>query len=145
MSVRPEEALRTKALAASGVSTLISTRWYANAAPQKAAYPLVVCDVEKSEPRGHLSGANWVIADIAVRIYGVEQSRTKGGYEVCQDIAEALRLALHSTSDTFTVSGESCRPTIFLDSQSDTPAGIVDGSDQPVYGITQIYKVSMAQ
>lgn len=149
MSIRPEEALKAKALAASPVTSLIgsgsSARWYANAAPARVAYPCIVADVNSVRPVNHFTGGGWAKTEIALRIYGVEQSNSKSGYEVCQDVADALRNAMNSTKATVTVGVETCLPTIILQSQSDTPAGIVEGTDKPVFGITQNWLVSMAQ
>jgi hypothetical protein len=138
MSVRPEEVLKAVALASSPVSSLIGTRWYPNAAPQNSLYPLVCCDIESDEPRGHLTGCNWAIAKLDVRVYA-------SSYESAQNVAEKLRFALNHYKANTTVSAETVLPTIILESQSDTPAGVVDGSDKPIYGITQKYVVSMAQ
>lgn len=139
MSVRADEVLKSVALASSPVSTLLGTRWYKGYAPQSGRnLPLVCCDVESEEPLGHLSGCEWAVTRLDVRIYAVSD-------ESANNVADKLRQALHCYKANTTVSGETVLPTIFLESQSDTPTPPVDGGDVPIAGITQKYVVSMAQ
>lgn len=140
MSVRPEELLRTKALASSGVSNLISTRWYANSAPQKTSYPCVVFGVESDNPVQHMTGATgYTQATISLGIYALK-------YEEAQAVAEKIRVACHAFKGNVTVSTETVKAGLLkLEKQMDSPVDTADGSDKPIFGITQTWLVSMEQ
>lgn len=140
MAIRPDEALRAKALAVSAVSTALGTRFYPNAAPQKVAYPYAVTGVEESEHLGHLAGkSGWVRARIALEIIGGTS------YEAAKDIAEALRIALHNAKGTVTIGSDTEKITTFLDKQEDIPEWSEDGSAKPIFGVRQTWTLMMTE
>ena len=145
-NVTPEQALRTKALAHAGVSALIGSRWYAEAARTRGIeYPLVICDVEQSGAVGGLGGnTGWTVDRIALYIYtdGVEGP---DGHDDVKAIAEQLRLALHGKKQSVTVGSDTVKPSILLLSEEPASRLKEDGSEDMVYGLKQTYSVSMAQ
>lgn len=140
MSVRPEELLRTKALAASGVSNIVSTRWYSNVAPQGVKYPCIVSGIEDDNPIHHMTGpSGWTQTRIALGIYGTT-------YESVQALAEQIRFACYAFKGNVTVSAETVKAGLLkLEKQMDSPVEPTDGSDKPIFGITQTWLVAMQQ
>lgn len=140
MSVTPEEALVTKALAATGLTALIGDRIYREVAWTKnIKYPIVVTSIEESNSLSALNTVGgWVQAKIAFWIWAEDQRDVV-------PIAEQLRLALHCKKENVTVGTTTVKPTILLDSEESSSKVAEDGSEKLFYGIKQIYSVGMAQ
>lgn len=139
MSVTTEQALRTKALAASGVTALIGQRWYSELAIAGDEYPLVVADVTEQEAVASMAGnSGWTVDKIALYIWGKT-------HESVVSVAEQLRLALHGKKDNVTVGVTTVKPTILLEKSEPCTAARNDGGALPDFGICQTYTVSMAQ
>ena len=59
MSIRPEEMIRAKALAAAPVSALVGARIYAQMAPEKGiAWPFIVTGIDSQSHPTHMGGAS---------------------------------------------------------------------------------------
>lgn len=140
MTATPEKAIRAVALAASGVTALIAQRWYAEFVLTKdIKYPLVVCDVAKSEPVTHLTGASGFTVDsIDLSVWGES-------HDSVEAVAAQLRIALSGYKASVTIGSDTVEPTIILDSQDPCTTSPIDGGEFPIFGITQHYRVGMAQ
>lgn len=96
--------------AASGVTSLVSTRIYPDMATQQAAYPFIVYSVTNTLPTDSKDGPSGLDeVEFSVLCY----SNT---YTQAQDIASAVRTALDRTSGSY--SGITVQSTRFVDSRS---------------------------
>jgi hypothetical protein len=140
MTIRPEQALRAKALAVSAITALIGTRWSAEFVITKdIKYPLVVCTVAKAQPLAHLGGPSGFTTDsVDVAVWG-------DTHDSVEAVAAQLRIALHATKGDVTVGSDTAKMTCMLTEQDPCTTSPIDGSEFPIFGITQHYTVSLAQ
>lgn len=138
MSLRPEEAIRARALAHSGTSALIGTRWFPDMAPQAGAYPMVACMVSGKHTNSLAGPSGWYTGEAKIGIWAAS-------YESAQAVAEQLRFALNSVRGDITVSGDTANVTTILAEEAPATEPPTDGGEKPIFGILQTYKISMAQ
>ena len=137
----PEQALKTKALANSGVTALIAQRWNTEIALTKGIkYPYVIAATTEVKDVGDLGGpSGFVIGEVSLGIYG-------SSHDSVADVANALRIALQDTKGNITFNAETRRVTIQKpnpdENISEPP---IDAGELPLFGIKQVYTVSMAQ
>ena len=128
-----ETAIRALLIAESDVTDLVSTRIYPNVAPQEATRPFVIYDVTREEHFSSLDGySNISHVNLNIVIWSESYSEAK-------DIGGKVRLVLldySGTSDTIDISW--CRH----DNSSDTEVWKGDGSELPLYGIDQEWRIA---
>lgn len=139
MSVQPQEAMRKRITDSAAVTALIGSRYYTIRAPQNVVFPFVVCGVESEEHVPYMGGqSGHVMAKLTLAIWGAT-------YESVRAIAEAIRNATNEYHGTITVSAETETIHIMRIESANDESVDVEGSDKPVYRVTQNWVITMTQ
>lgn len=141
MSIRPEEMIRAKALAAAPVSALVGARIYAQMAPEKGiAWPFIVTGIDSQSHPTHMGGASgWAKASIVMRVYALT-------YESAKAVADALRIAMHPFKGSITIGAEtSAVGYLGIESEQDEPIPPNDGGSVPIFCINQTWAAMVAE
>jgi len=119
----------------SAVTALVSSRIYPVAAPQSASKPFIVYEVERLDPQDALEGhGGLTFADFGLTCWA-------SSYGDAKEVATAVRDALldyNGTSDNIKVHWSR------HDNSRDTVVWPDDGTELPVYGVEQDWRVAFS-